>query len=567
MKTTGLFLATFVFTSLVAAEEPADMVLRGGAVYTVDAARTWAQAVAVRGGRIVFVGGDREAAGFVGPKTRVVELAGRMVVPGFQDAHVHPVSGGVELGQCNLNDLETAEAILGKIRSCAAEKPNAPWVVGGGWGLPSFPNANPTREILDNIVPDRPVFMTAADGHSAWVNTKALEIAKVKAETADPSDGRIEKDASGNPSGTLRESAIAIVGKHVPEVSPADRVAGLQRAVAMLNRFGITAVQEASAGSGAEGSGARATLEAYRDLERRGGLNLRVKAAITVDPLRGVEQVADMVKLRTEFTSPRVRPTAAKIFADGVIEPRTASMLEPYTDRPGDRGKPNFTTASMNAIVGALANAGFSVHIHAIGDGGVRTSLDAFEKARALRKAGLRHQIAHLELIDPQDIPRFRDLDVIANFEALWAYADAYIVDLTWPGLGEKRSRWLYPIGSVAKTGAVLSMGSDWSVSSANPLDAIQVALTRQGLTEPKRPPMVAEEAIDLATALAAYTIGSAYANDLEKDTGSLEAGKAADIAVISANLFAIPATEIARQKVVLTLLDGKVVYEDPALE
>ncbi len=548
--------------TLAAAEPPADTVLRGGAVYTMDAARSWAEAVALRDGRIVFVGSSAAAAAFVGAKTRVVELAGRMLLPGFQDAHVHPVSGGVELGQCNLNNLETQAEVFAKVKACAAARPDAPWVVGGGWALTTFPATGPTRQMLDALVPDRPVILDAADGHTSWVNTRALKIAGVTAATKDPGDGRIEREASGEPAGALRESAIELVSRLAPPQTAGERLAGLKRAVAMFNSFGITAVQEADAGAGAKGAGARETLAAYRALEQQGGLNLRVVAAIHVDPARGVEQVADMAKLRTEFSSARLRPVAAKIFADGVIESRTASMLEPYTGFPEDRGKTDFPPGKMNAIVAALTEAGFSVHIHAIGDRAIRTSLDAFEKAKPLRQPGQRRMIAHLELIDPADLPRFRDLDVIANFEALWGYADQYIVDLSWPILGPERSRWLYPIHSVAKTGAVLSFGSDWSVSSANPLDAIQVAVTRQGIALPRRAPMVAEEAIDLDTALAAYTIGSAFANALEKDTGSIEVGKAGDLAVIDANLFAVPPSEIAKHKVVMTLLDGRVVFE-----
>ncbi len=552
---------------LRAAEAPADLLLDGAAVYTLDASRSWAQAVAVRGGRIVFVGTSAGARAFVGPATRVVKLDGRMLLPGFQDAHVHPVSGGVELTLCNMNDLPTAKAVLDKARECARTMKDRPWITGGGWGLPVFPDGNGRKEDLDAIIPDKPAQFYAADGHSSWVNSKALQLAGVTAKTPDPKNGRIERDAQGNPTGTLREDASDLVASLQPKTTAAERLEGLRRALTLFAEAGVTAIQEASAGTGAEGGGARATLGAYLDAERRGELTARVTVSLGTDPLRGPEQVDELVALRREIKSERVRPIAAKIFADGVIEAHTAALLEPYLDKPGDRGEANWTPEALDAMVARLAENDFNVHIHAIGDRGIRMSLDAFEKAQGRTSArGQRHQIAHLELIDPADVPRFRKLGVIANFQALWAYADDYIVDLTWPKLGPARSRWIYPIGSVVRAGGVLALGSDWSVSSLKPLDAIQIAVTRQGLDEPRRPPLVPEEAIDLPTALAGYTIGSAYANGLEQDTGSIEVGKAADLVVIERNLFEVSPFEIAKQRVLLTLLDGKPVHRDPTL-
>jgi hypothetical protein len=550
----------------LAAEAPADLVFTGGAVYTVDPARSWAQAVAVRSGRILFVGTDVGVKQFVGPKTRVLKLGGRMLLPSFQDAHVHPISGGVELALCNLDDLPTAAAVLDKVRECVKEMAGKPWIVGGGWVVTQFPEGNPKRDALDAIATDKPIYLDDADGHSAWVNSKALALAGITKDTPDPKNGRIERDPqTGEPTGCLRESASYLVG--APKPTDAERLDGLRRALALFGKYGITAVQavaEADAGSAADST---ASLSTYLEAEKRGQLTARVVVALGTTSARGPEQVEDLVRLRREHATARVKPIAAKIFADGVIEPRTAAMLQDYTDRPGWRGEPNFTEAALDALVLRLAEADFNVHIHAIGDRAVRISLDAFEAARTKASArGQRHQIAHLQVIDPADIPRFRKLGVIANFQALWAYADDYIVDMTWGGLGPERSRWLYPIGSVVRAGGVLALGSDWSVSSLNPLDAIQVALTRQGIDEPKRAAMVPEEAIDLATALAGYTIGAAYANNLEKDTGSIEVGKAADLIVLSKNLFDVPAAEIAKQKVLLTLLEGQPVFSTSEL-
>ena len=563
MRVYAAILSCLLTASAAVAEAPADLVLTGGDVYTVDAARSWARAVAVDDGRVVFVGSEAGVEPWIGPATRVLRLTGRMVLPSFQDAHVHPVSGGVELGQCNLNDLATSAAVLEKVQACAREQTGRPWVVGGGWSLPAFPGGAPTKEALDAIVPDRPVFLSAADGHSGWVNSKALKLAGITRATPDPKDGQIERDPkTREATGTLRESAMDLVGRLVPSATAEERLAGLQRALVLLNRYGITAVQEASAGTGSEGGGARATLGAYREAERRGELTCRVVAALGTDASRGPEQVDDLVRLRAEFESDGLKPRAAKIFEDGVIEGRTAAMLEPYLDRPEYRGEPNFPAERLNPLVARLAEAGFSVHVHAIGDRAIRLALDAFEAAGP-RREGRRHQIAHLQVIQPIDLPRFRALGVIANFQPLWAYADDYITELTWPALGPERSRFMYPIGSLARAGAMMAFGSDWSVSSPNPLEAIQVAMTRQALKEPKRPPLIPEEAIDLPTALAAYTIGSAFANGLERETGSIEVGKAADLIVLSANLFAVNPADLAREKVLLTLLAGTPVYRD----
>jgi predicted amidohydrolase YtcJ len=561
MRFTRTRLLAAAATLLLVGAQPqrADLVLRGGAIYTLDASRSWAEAIAVRQGRIVFVGTGVGAEPWIGPETRVLELQGQMVLPSFQDSHVHPVSGGVELGQCDLNGLATQKEVLDAIKKCAAETPQGGWVVGGGWHLPLFPQASPTRELLDSVVGDRPAYLTAMDGHSAWVSSRALAIAGIDRTTADPPDGRIERNAAGEPSGTLRESAMDLVSRHVPPPTPVEHAAGLERALAMANRFGITALHEARADS-------PEILDAYADLDRRGRLTARVVVSLKVFPEKGPEQVDDLIGKRKRYRGRRLRATAAKIFADGVIESGTAALLSEYLDRPGERGRLNFEPEEkLNRIVSRLDEEGFQIHIHAIGDRAIRTSLDALEAARkANRRADARHHIAHLELIDPVDIPRFRDLGIIANFQPLWAYADSYITDLTEPKLGPERSRWLYPIGSVARSGTVIVGGSDWSVSSMNPLEAIQVALTRRGPDAPRGEPWIPEERVDLATLLAAYTINGAYLSHEEKERGSLEPGKSADLVVLDRNLFALPPEEIHGARVLLTLLEGKEVYRDP---
>lgn len=552
-----LLFSTFGCRSGRGPVSPAELILKNGAVYTLNKAQPWAGAAAVAGGKIVFVGSNSDVKKYRGEGTKILDLAGKMVLPGFQDSHVHLISGGMELEQCNLNDLQTKEEILARIRAYAAENPNKNWIVGGGWALPVFPEANPSKEELDAVVSGRPVFLSAADGHSAWVNTRALEIAGVTAKTADPKNGRIERKAvTGEPSGALREEAMGLVGRLIPEPAAEEYLSGLRGGLALANRFGITSIIEASADD--------KLLETYAGLDRSGGLTLRVLASIYVDPEKGVSQIGDLVQKREQYKGHYLKATTAKIFIDGVIESHTAALLEPYLDRPGDRGKPILEAEEFNRLAAALDKAGFQIHVHAIGDRAIRMTLDAMEQAgKANGPRDARHHICHLELIDPADIPRFQALGVVANFQALWAYADPYITQLTEPILGPERSARLYPIGSIVRSNGTYAGGSDWSVSSLNPLDAIQVAVTRRGLDASAGPAWLPDELIDLPTAIAAYTTNGAFLSFEEKMRGSIEAGKAADLIVLDRNLFEIPAQQIHKVKVVLALLEGKVVYSD----
>lgn len=540
------------------APHAADLVFHHGAVYTVDAVRSWAEAVAVQRGRIVYVGPDAGARDWVGPQTLVVDLNGKMLLPGFHDCHVHLVEGGVQLGECDLTGLTDVDDILEAVRRYAEQHPEEEWVRGGGWQLASFPSGNPHKSLLDRVVPDRPVFLEASDGHSAWVNTKGLQLSGVAVATRDPPKGRIERDPlTGEPTGTLRETAVRLVSRYLPKTSLEEYVVGLRLGVEMANRFGITSVQEASV--------QETYLSAYAELDRRDELSLRATAAIKVDPAAGVHQLPRMIAMRSKYMRPRLRPIAAKIYADGVLETRTAAVLEPYVGFGNDRGRARVEPDVLNPVAALLDREGFQIHIHAIGDRAIRNALDALEFAQ--HQNGVRdsrHHIAHLELIHPHDMPRFRRLGVIANFQPFWAFADPSIVELTIPILGPERSRWLYPIHSVAQTGAVIACGSDWSVTTMNPLDAIQVAVTRGGLDKDAEAVLLPEEAVDLSTMIAAYTINGAYVLFQEKETGSIEVGKAADLIVLNRNLFDLPPRELHEARVVLTLLEGEIVYRDP---
>jgi predicted amidohydrolase YtcJ len=536
----------------------ADLVFLNGRIYTVDDKRTWAQAVAITAGRISFVGSDDRANDFIGSNTTVVDLRGRMMLPAFQDAHIHPITSGMDAAACNLSEMPGLPEYRSTIAAYAAANPDEPWILGGGWSMAVFgPGAMPSRSILDELVSDRPVYLSSADGHTGWANSAALKIAGIDKDTPDPADGRIDRDpATGEPIGSLQEGAMSLVTRHIPATTPANREAGLRYTMKMLNAYGITSVQDAIVN--------REELETYTSLDSRGELNLRVVAALWWDRDRDEEQIATLLAMRESFTNGRVRPATVKIMLDGVMENYTAAMLEPYLVPDRTRGIPMIDPESLKQIVSALDAEDFQVHFHAIGDAAIRQSLDAVEAARNENGArGNRHHVSHLQIIDPTDIPRFKELDVVANFQPLWAYADKYITELTIPFIGEERTRWMYPIRSVEDAGGMIAFGSDWSVSSANPFYQIETAITRQDATGELEEVFIPEERISLESAIAAFTINAAFVNQQEQDTGSIEVGKYADLIVLNQDLFNVTPAEISDTRSLLTLLEGTAVHGD----
>jgi hypothetical protein len=545
-------------------EQRADLIFTNGAVYTVDAARRWARAVAVRGGRIVAVGTDEDVRALAGPDSEVVDLEDRMLLPGFQDAHVHPPSGGWEMLHCNLSEDYSLEAYERIVAAYAAEHPGEGWVLGGGWSMDVFPGGNPPKDVLDRLLPDRPAFLTSRDGHSAWVNSRALELAGLTADTPDPVDGWIVRDERGEPAGTLHEGAMHLVDKHVPEPTTQDWVESLRVAQRYLHGLGITAWQDAIVGLDA---GYR-TFDAYLAFAGSGELTARVVGALWWNRNRGLEQIDDLLAARERGRVGRFAATSVKIMQDGVIENQTAGVLEPYLDAEGNptdnRGKSFVDPEELKAAVTRLDAEGFQVHFHAIGERAVRECLDAVEAARrANGPSDHRHHISHIQVIHPDDVPRFRELDVVANAQPLWAVNEGQMLHLTIPFLGPERSTWQYPFGSLVRSGAIVAMGSDWSVSSPDPVQEMHVAVNRTS------PPdysyggesgevFLPQERLDLPSAIAGFTIEAAYVNHLDHLTGSIEVGKAADLVVLDRNLFAHPPTEIYRAKAVATYVEGE---------
>ncbi|MDX3800167.1 amidohydrolase [Streptomyces sp. AK04-3B] len=545
---------------------PADLVLTGGPVHTVDPARSRATAVAVHGGMITAVGHD-EVHALIGPDTEVVDLAGRLLLPGFQDAHVHPQGAGLELGLCHLADTVDPAEYLRRIRAYADDHPDAEWVTGGGWSLEAFPGGAPTAAALDAVVPDRPVFLPNRDHHGAWVNTRALERAGIDARTPDPADGRIERDADGNPTGMLQEGAVHLVGRLVPSPTPEEQLTALLRAQAVLHSHGVTAWQDAIVGAYANMPD---PAPSYRAAREQGLLTARVVGALWWDRERGAEQIPELVARREELGADRFRAGAVKIMQDGIAENHTAAMLDPYLTgcgcASGASGISFVEPGELKKYVTELDALGFQVHFHALGDRAVREALDAVEAARdANGLRDTRHHLAHLQVVHPDDVRRFRHLGATANLQMLWAAHEPQMDELTLPFLGPERGARQYPFGDLLRAGATLAAGSDWPVSSPDPLQAIHVAVNRRAPGAPRdTPAFLPGQRLDLGAALAAYTAGSAYVNGLDSLTGSIAVGKAADLVVLDRDPFQGPPEEIATTRALETFVDGERVFAAP---
>jgi predicted amidohydrolase YtcJ len=545
----------------------ADLVFVNGDVYTVDAARSWANAVAVSDGAIVAVGTDDQVRPMIGDATEVVDLSGRLLLPGFQDSHAHPVSGGLDMLQCDMHDLESKDEYLEAVRAYVASHPDEPWVLGGGWAQDVFPRGCPDAESLDAVCPDVPVFLPNRDGHSAWVNSKALEIGGVRADTPDPEDGRIERNADGSPQGTLHEGAMHLVDQHIPAVSADMLYEGVLKGQAYLHALGITGWQDAIVDDGY----LLGNYHPYLRAVELGTLTGRVVGALWWDRSKGLEQIEHLQELREGGVQGRFAATSIKIMQDGVCENFTAATLSPYLDVDGhttDNAGISFVEPDLlNEAVTRLDALGFQVHFHALADRAVREALDAIEAARSANGMNdLRHHLAHIQIVHPDDRPRFRRLGALANAQPLWAAHEAQMDELTIPFLGEPRASWQYPFASLVQHGATLVMGSDWPVSSPDPMQEMHVAVNRKMPSNyvyrvDSADVFLPEQRIDLPTAVAAFTAGSSYANHLEDRTGSIEVGKRADVAVFDRNIFAAPTDEIASARCLQTFIDGERVY------
>lgn len=547
----------------------ADLVLTGGPVFTADASRSWTDAVAVKAGVIVALGAN-ECQDLIGSSTRVVDLAGRMAMPGFIDSHAHPIFGGLEFDLCDLTSAADGQECLELVAAYAAEHPDVEWIIGGGWSMDHFAGGTPTRSMLDAVT-SKPVYLINRDRHGAWVNSTALRIAGVDASTPDPPQGRIERENDGTPAGTLHEASADLVARHLPAAGADEYDRALSNGQRHLHSLGVTGWQDALIGDYLNYAD---VFETYVRAERNGTLTARVVGALWWDRERGLDQIKTMLDRRADTEGGRFRTTTIKFMQDGVCENFTAAMLSPYLDHDGSSaGHDGLSYIDPNVLADAVALAdhlGFQAHFHTIGDRAVREALDAVEFARRSRprtvseghRGDPRHHLAHIQVIDRDDIPRFRTVGAAANMQPLWANRDPQMADYTIPFLGEERAERQYPFEALRSAGAVLVAGSDWPVSSANPLEGVHVAVNRMAPGSDNQAVLTPHQRLALTDALVAYTVGGAWINHLEEVTGSVEIGKCADLVVLDRDLFAVPADLLADASVDMTFVDGQCVYE-----
>lgn len=558
----GIVAATLIAGLMVGAQRddndgPIDIIIHNAAIYTAGPDAEMAEALAIRGNQVLRVGGEREILRLRRPQTNVIDARGAAVLPGFNDAHLHPINGGLSLRRIDLTGAASTDEIQARIKDWATRHPDSAWVLGGGWNYDAFAGGLPTRQQLDAIVSDRPAQIVSHDNHTAWVNTKALKLAGITRNTPNPPQGTIVRDArTGEPTGVLKEAAMQLVGKHVPPLSRAERISALRDALAEAHRYGITSVQ--SAGDSPD------DLEIYEEARRAGDLALRVYSALAVDrPLDEAQLSALETTIDKYPDDPLFKAGAIKITLDGVVESSTALMLAPYAGG-ADAGAPSIDADEYNRLVRLLDSRGWQVMTHAVGDGAVRMVLNAYEHAvrsNPRPSRGRRHRIEHAELVDAIDIPRFGALGVVASMMPFHGSPSPSQVDLWSKNLGPDRVATGWPYASLAAKAAHLAFGSDWP---GLPLDPMQVLHTAVNRTTPENLPEGGwnpSERLALEPAIDAYTSGAAWASFDEQRKGHLAPGMLADVVVLSENIFEAPTTRLASTRVAMTIFDGKIVY------
>jgi predicted amidohydrolase YtcJ len=538
--------------------EPADIIVIHGRIYTGNPRQPWAQALAVRGAKIVAISDDTTIEKRRGMGTRVINAGGRLVLPGFTDCHVHFLDGSLSLGRVNLDGAKDAADIQKRLREYASEHPDDDWILGRGWNYAMFgPETLPHKKYLDEIFPDRPVFLEGYDGHTYWANSKALALAGVRRETPNPPNGIIVRDPfTGEATGALKESAQDLVAKVIPKPTRAEELLALRAGMKWANEHGITRVH--SAGGDFE------ILDLFEEMRHRGDLSVRMYVAYFLNPpLLRPEDLKSIEAGRTKFHNEWIDAGAVKFMVDGAVESHTAAMLEPYSDDTSLKGKLFWEPANYSAAVTDLDKRGWQLFTHAIGDYGVRVALDAYENAEQRNhKRDRRSRIEHIETVAAADIPRFGKLGVIASMQPLHSYPDSDTLDVWARNAGPDRASRAWAWKSISDAGGHLAFGSDWPVVTLNPWEGIQTAVTRQtaegtpegGFASAQR--MTVEQAVD------GYTLGAAFAGRREKTEGSLETGKLADLIIVSQNIFDINPHKIGTTKVVSTIVGGRLVYQ-----
>ena len=545
--------------SLMAQKKPdhADTVVLHAKIYTLDAKRPWAEALAIRGNRIVAVGSDAEIAKLQSQNTQVIDAESRLVLPGFTDCHIHFIDGSFSLGRVNLEGAKDEADIQQRLREYGAAHPGDGWILGRGWNYAMFPSSLPDKKLLDEVFPNRPAFLEGYDGHTYWANSKALELAHITKDTPNPANGVIVRDPrTGEATGALKEAAQSLVAAVVPKPTRGEKLAALRAGIHWANENGLTRVH--SAGGDFE------EFDLYEELLRHGDLTLRFYVAYFQNPpelrprdLQGIEEA------RKKYTGEWLSAGAVKFMIDGVVESHTAAMLQPYSDDPSFQGKPFWDPEKYKSAVEELDKRGLQIFTHAIGDAGVRIVLDSYENMeRVNHTSGKRPRIEHIETISAQDIPRFGKLGVIASMQPLHSYPDEDTLRVWARNAGPDRASRAWVWKSIADDGGQLAFGSDWPVVTLNPFVGIQTAVTRQTGEGLPKEGFVPSQRLSVADAIRGYTLGAAYAGFREKSEGSLEPGKLADLIILSQNLFDVDPHAIGKTKVLTTIAGGRVVFQ-----
>jgi len=537
----------------------ADLILTNARIYTVNPQQKWAEAIAVRDGKIIEVGDKIKVDSLRGPSTKVIDGGGRLVLPGFTDCHIHFMDGSLGLTQVDLNGATTVPEVQKRVKEYADSHPDEPWILGMGWIYPTFgPTALPNKKILDDIVADRPVFLIAYDGHTSWANSKALELAGIDRRTPDPRNGIIVRDANGEATGALKESAGDLVAVKAPKPTRGQRIGALRKGMHEANRVGLVRVH--SAGQDFE------YLDLYDELRKSGDLTVRFYIAYFLDPPGLDNQARQAIEAaRHKYNDEWISAGSVKTMLDGVVEPHTAAMLAPYTDDPSVSGKLFWNPDQYKATIAELDSRGLQIFTHAIGDRAVRLALDSYANAAAVNHTrDARPRIEHIETINAQDIDRFGKLGVIASMQPLHSYPDDDTLNVWARNIGPDRASRAWVWRSIQQKGGALAFGSDWPVVTLNPWPGVQTAVTRQTSEGEPAGGFVPQQRLSLEDTIRAYTLGAAFAGRREKTEGSIEPGKLADLIVLDRDLFRIEPSEINKTEVLLTMVGGKVVYRSP---
>lgn len=536
-------------------EQPADVVIQNGKLFTPSG---WFEgALAVRGDRIVAVGLPVDLDKWIGPRTQRLDAHGASVTPGFNDAHIHFLSGSLTLFQVDLSDIEPLTEVEQAIKTFAAQHPDKPWILGRGWQYGTFAGGLPHKDLLDRLVPDRPALMRCYDGHTLWANSRALEAAGITRSTADPEGGVIVRDlATGEPTGVLKEAAQKLFDDVVPQPTRSEKLDALRFGIATAHRLGVTSVQDAGVGL--------AELDLFEELRAADQLPLRIAFALETRPEMTSDEIEQLQTLRQRFSKLHIE--AVKIFVDGVIEAHTALLLAPYANR-ATQGLAETEADDLNRLVEEFDRREWQIMVHAIGDGGIRMTLDALQRAQRIntdRKRARRHRLEHIESISREDIPRFGSSNIIASMQPYHANPNSNTFNVWAVNLGPDRAARAWVWKSIHDAGGRLAFGSDWPVVSLDPRLGMHTALTRQTIDGQPPGGFLPEQRLPLSAVLTAYTRGAAYAELAEEQKGTLAAGMLADIVIWSDDLAAMPVEQVRTASVMTTLYDGRVVYRAP---